>query len=247
MRREDHESTFAAIRVLLGKPAYRHILVSMVAYFLVAYGAMVFIVSLMIRVHGLNVAQAGATFGVISAIGAVVGNLGGGALADRLARRDLAWIARVGGWGMIAALPLYELALYASTIVIMAPLLVLSTILLWGVVPPMFSALHVVCGSKHGARGEHSIRQGPPKGGSKFLSPSAPIPFGSYQCIPKALAFPDSAVFPPSPLLATKNFLFLNDLPCCKKGSNLLGPPYGAVATPTQLTSVARSGYMHCM
>lgn len=151
VRREDHESTFASIRVLLGKPAYRHILVSMIAYFLVAYGAMVFIVSLMIRVHGLNTAQAGATFGVISAIGAVIGNLGGGALADRLARRDIAWIARVGGWAMMAALPLYELAFYAPTIATMVPLLTLATVLLWAVVPPMFSALHMVCGSKRRA------------------------------------------------------------------------------------------------
>ena len=77
--RDDRESTFAAIRALLGKPAYRNILAAMIAYFLVAYGAMVFVVSLMIRAHGLNAAQAGAVFGVISAIGAVVGNLGGGA------------------------------------------------------------------------------------------------------------------------------------------------------------------------
>ena len=150
-RSENHESTRTAIRSLLGKAAYRNILGAIVGYFLMSYGALVFIVSFMIRAHGLNVAQAGATFGTISAVGAVIGNLGGGALADRLAARDIAWLGRVAGWGMILAMPLYELALLAPTIAVMAPLLLCSTVLLTGVVPPLFSALHVVCGSKRRA------------------------------------------------------------------------------------------------
>jgi len=145
------ESTFAAIYALLGKPAYRNILAAIVAYFLMAYGGMVFIVSLMIRAHGLNVAQAGATFGVISALGAAIGTFSGGALGDRLSKRDIAWLPRVAGVGMIAALPLYELALYAPTIVVMAPLLLLATAFMWGVSPPMYAALHAVCGSKRRA------------------------------------------------------------------------------------------------
>jgi len=52
---------------------------------------------------------------------------------------------------MLAALPFYELAFYAPTITIMTPLLTLATVLLWAVVPPMYSALHVVCGSKRRA------------------------------------------------------------------------------------------------
>jgi predicted MFS family arabinose efflux permease len=148
---EIQEATLVAVRVLLAKPAYRNILSAIVVYFLVAYGALVFIVSLMIRVHGLNVAQAGAAFGATSAMGAVIGCLGGGALADRLAARDVAWLARVAGWLMIAAMPFYELALLSPSMLTMIPLLLISTILLTGVVPPMFSALHVVCGSKRRA------------------------------------------------------------------------------------------------
>lgn len=142
------ESLFESIWRLLAKPAYRNLLVSIVGYFMMSYGAMVFIVSLMIRAHGLTVSQAGATFGVISAIGAVIGNLTGGMLADRLAVRDVAWHARLAGWTMIVATPFYELALNASTIPVMTPFLTLATLLMWSVVPPMFSALHAVCGSR---------------------------------------------------------------------------------------------------
>jgi hypothetical protein len=43
VRSEEHESALAAIRALLAKPAYRHIIAAIVAYCSVAYGAMAFI------------------------------------------------------------------------------------------------------------------------------------------------------------------------------------------------------------
>ena len=146
-----HESALVSIYLLLGKPAYRNILAAIIAYFLMAYGGMVFIVSLMIRSHGLNVSQAGAFFGTISAVGSMVGTFSGGALADRLAKQDIIWLPRLAGWGMIAAMPLYELALYTPTIWVMTPLLLLATVFMWGVSPPMWAALHAVCGSKRRA------------------------------------------------------------------------------------------------
>jgi predicted MFS family arabinose efflux permease len=151
VRSGDYESTRAAVRVLFAKATYRNILVSIVLYFLVAYGALVFIVSVMIRVHGLSVAKAGATFGTIVAVSALIGNLVGGAVADRLARRNLAWLAPFAGWGMIAAMPIFQLALWSPSLVTMIPLLLLAMVLLSGVVPAMYSALHVVCGSKRRA------------------------------------------------------------------------------------------------
>ena len=145
------ESTVAACRALLVKPAYRSMLGALVVYFLMASGALVFIVSLMIRAHGLDVAQAGALFGAVFAIGALIGNFGGGAFADRLAARDVAWLARVGGWGMIVAIPFYELALASSTVMAMLPWLLAGAIAIHAAVPPVFSAVHVVCGSKRRA------------------------------------------------------------------------------------------------
>jgi predicted MFS family arabinose efflux permease len=148
---EDRESTIKAIRALFAKPTYRNILASIVVYFLMAHGALVFLVSFLIRVHELNVARAGATYGTISAVGAIVGNLAGGAVADQLARKDLAWLARLAGWGMIAAMPIYQIALWSSSLAAMVPLLLLATVLLTGLVPSMYSALHLVCGSKRRA------------------------------------------------------------------------------------------------
>ena len=145
------ESAFDAFRALFAKPAYRYLVAGIVVYFIMAYGAFVFIVSLMIRAHGISVAQAGALFGAISAVAAIIGSYGGGALADRLGARDIAWLPRFAGWAMIAAIPLYELALGARTLHAMLPALVLAVIVHSAVVPPAFSAVHIVCGSKRRA------------------------------------------------------------------------------------------------
>jgi MFS family permease len=112
-----------------------------------AYGALVFVVSLMIRAHGMNVAQAGTLFGTIFAIGAVVGSVGGGILADRLAARDMRWLARMGGWGVMAAIPFYAFAFYSPVVMLMVPLLFVGAVIVNAAVPPIFSALHAVCGS----------------------------------------------------------------------------------------------------
>lgn len=145
------ESTLSAARALWAKSSYRSILGAIVVYFLMAAGAFVFIVPLLIRVHGLNVSQAGTVYGAISTVAAVVGSLGGGALADRLAARDIAWLARLAGFGLLVAVPLYELALCQSEVRALVPLLLLATTVLYSVVPSMYSALHVVCGSKRRA------------------------------------------------------------------------------------------------
>jgi MFS family permease len=116
-----------------------------------AYGALVFIVSLMMRVHGLTVGEAGGVFGGVFAAGAVVGNLVGGTWADRLAARDMAWLPRFSGWGMIVAIPFYELALWSSDIRLMGAMLFVGATILNGSVPAAFSSVHVVCGSKRRA------------------------------------------------------------------------------------------------
>lgn len=144
---EKTEPAQQSLKRLFMKPAYRNIVYALILYFLMAYGALVFTASFMIRVHGLTVAEAGGLYGAMAAISAVFGSLGGGRLADRLARRDIAWIARLPGLGLIAAVPLYLAAFWTGSIVAMAAILLLSGILLSGIVPPIFAALHAVCGS----------------------------------------------------------------------------------------------------
>jgi len=57
------------------------------------------------RVHHLTGTQIGLTFGIIAGIGGAIGIMAGGALADRLARRDPRWHAWLSAIVSLAAFP----------------------------------------------------------------------------------------------------------------------------------------------
>jgi predicted MFS family arabinose efflux permease len=141
----------AAIRALFAKPAFVDLLIAIVLYFMMAYGAFVFTVSFLIRVHGATVGTASAIFGTISSVTALVGSYLGGSVADRLAKRDIGWLARLPGWGLILACPIYETAFGLPTLAGAVVMLSFGGIFLTGAIPAMFAALHVVCGSRRRA------------------------------------------------------------------------------------------------
>lgn len=136
-----------SIKALMAKRSFVDITIAMVLYFLMAYGAFVFTVSYLIRTHGLSVGRASAIFGTVSTVTAVIGSLVGGALADRLARRHISWLARLPGWVLILALPVYELAFSVRSLALTVVFLGIGGSLLTGAIPSMFAALHAVCGS----------------------------------------------------------------------------------------------------
>lgn len=148
---ETGESLVAALRFLAVKPSYRLVLLGIVLYFFMAYGALVFTVPFMMRSHSYTVAQAGGLFGTIAAVGALIGSLGGGAISDRFAQRDVSAPARVAAYGMLCAWPACELALIASGRTLMAIWLTVALIAISAAVPAMFTTLHTVCGSKRRA------------------------------------------------------------------------------------------------
>ena len=151
VRTEDTEGIWQATKALMAKPSYVHLVAAMVLYFLMAYGALVFVTPFVIRVHHLTVGQAGALMGGLGAVGAVLGNLLGGWVADKLAARDVSWLARLPGIALIAVLPLYELMFIVPEIWQVAAISFVAGLVLTGAIPPMFSAIHVVCGSKRRA------------------------------------------------------------------------------------------------
>jgi predicted MFS family arabinose efflux permease len=148
---KDAEPLRESFRVLMTKPSFVNILISMVLYFLIAYGAFVFVISFMIRAHGISVGRASALFGVVSTVGALVGNAVGGTLTDRLAKTDVAWMARLPGYALLAAFVVYESAFVMPSLTTLIGVLVIGGVLLTGAIPPMFAALHHICGSKRRA------------------------------------------------------------------------------------------------
>lgn len=82
-----------------------HALVAVCISGVVTYGALSWNAVFMIRVHGLNVAQAGIVLALVIGIGGSLGAFFSGRLADRLGRRDPRWRIAVAGLAIIIAKP----------------------------------------------------------------------------------------------------------------------------------------------
>lgn len=147
----ERETIVATLATLWRKPSYRFLVGAMILYFLMTYGALIFTPSLLIRVYRLDVAQAGALYGTISAFGALIGTLAGGWSADLLAKRNIKWLGWLPGIALIVAMPVYQAAYLAPSTSVLTPILFVATILLTAVVPPLFAALQLVCGGKRRA------------------------------------------------------------------------------------------------
>ncbi len=93
------------LRVLGAKSSFRHLSMALPLFVCQAYVLNIWGPAFLIRLHGLSKTEIGLWFGLIVGLSGGVGSLLGGFLADRLARQDPRWYARVPAWGSLAAVP----------------------------------------------------------------------------------------------------------------------------------------------
>ena len=141
------ETLRQTLRRLSAKRSYVHLLIGLVAYFLVAYGAIVFVPSYLVRVAGLPLTTVSAALGGVGALGAVLGTLGGGFIANRAVRRDLRWAAWLPAVVLVIAYPFYVAAFLTTDLTLFTLLSLVAGLCLSAGVPGIFTALHAVCGS----------------------------------------------------------------------------------------------------
>ena len=145
------ERTDPSIRALAHKPSFLWQIAGGGFYGIVSYGALIFVVSHLVRSFGLPLAQAGTVYGSISTVTAIVGALAGGYLTDRLGRRSPAAVPMLTGLLMIAALPAYVLALLTHDFMIFAITALIGGCLIFCAGPSLFAGIHMVCGSRRRA------------------------------------------------------------------------------------------------
>jgi MFS family permease len=141
------ESTSETIRALLRKRSFLYLIAGMVVYFMIAYGALVFFPSYMVRVLHQSLDDVGAVYGGLSAVTTVFGTLAGGWVTDRLGRVNVAWLGWLPALGLVLAWPFYELLLLVPSFGALLVISVFAGLALNLAIPAMFAALHAICGS----------------------------------------------------------------------------------------------------
>lgn len=86
--------------------ACRHIIIGLTLTSFVGYGGTFFVAAFLERTHGIPRDQVGVILGPIAGLFGAAGTFLGGYLADRLAKRDMSWNAKVIGYAKFGAAPL---------------------------------------------------------------------------------------------------------------------------------------------
>lgn len=147
------ESTLDAVRVLIKKPTFVNITLALTSFWFVSLGPLVFDQAYIMRVLHLGIATTGAVTGVVSVAAIVAGNMIGGILADRLARRDITWLCKMPAYGMMALFPFYAGAHLAPNLTGYTLLSSFGATIMLGCLPAMMAALVTVVGAARRATG----------------------------------------------------------------------------------------------
>ncbi len=99
------------LRHLGRSPAFIHLTVASGFVGLVGFGLNLFLIPLLVRRYGLDLAQAGAIFAGTVSLATALGTMTGGLVADRLGRRDVRWFGWAPAILLAFALPLYVVAI----------------------------------------------------------------------------------------------------------------------------------------
>jgi MFS family permease len=100
------EDWHRAVRVLIRKPSYRHLVASASLHSFAFSGSMIWYPPFLTRVHDLAQSEIGATLALYSSLPTGIGIFLGGLITDRLARRDVRWLQAYAGVTMLAFAPL---------------------------------------------------------------------------------------------------------------------------------------------
>jgi MFS family permease len=91
------------VRAIWKLPAFSGIAFAAALTAMSGYGLGAWSPSFLIRVHGLSLTQAGLLLGAVGSLGGLVGAIWGGALCDRLVRRDHRWQLRLPAIGALVS------------------------------------------------------------------------------------------------------------------------------------------------
>lgn len=101
----------AVLRRVSRSPAFLTLTAGSGLVGMVSFGLNLFMIPLLVRRYGLDMAQAGLIFAISLSFAMAIGTYTGGVVADRLGQRDIGWFGRAPALLLCVSLPLYLLAI----------------------------------------------------------------------------------------------------------------------------------------
>ena len=128
-----------ALKVLAGKPSFWHtaFAAALVSFF--GYSTAQFTISFLVRIHGMQIADASYAFGAIAGIAVAIGTFLGGFLGDRLSQRYprvLSWLPAIG---VGLSLPFYLIGYMQDVLIVAIPLFMVASVLHYMYLGPAFA------------------------------------------------------------------------------------------------------------
>ena len=128
-----------AVRTLMKKPTYVHIMIGAAIASFAGYGIAQFSTSFLRRTHGLTLTEAALIFSLVIGLMAAIGVFLSGFLADKLATRHPKALSWMPALGMGLSVPLYWLGYLAPTVPLMLPPLMAAATLHYFYLGPMYA------------------------------------------------------------------------------------------------------------
>jgi len=133
-------------RDLFRKRSFALLVAGVTTYSLFLFGPAAFMPTYLVRIMGIDLATAGATFGVASTSGAIAGALIAWIAIDRLKARDVRWLFWLPAVAMSLAWPACVVALVTQSIAVFTVMTTLMFVLLSAAVPSIGVAVQQLCG-----------------------------------------------------------------------------------------------------
>jgi sugar phosphate permease len=121
------------VRYMLQTPSMRQLLIGSTLLIIVGYGAVAWLPSYFIRVHGMTATQVGTILALMIGIGGGIGTMLAGILSDRMGKKDVRWNMWLVGIVGIVAAPFSVMGYLATTG---------QSALLWLLIPTVVGAFY---------------------------------------------------------------------------------------------------------
>ncbi|HEY1892837.1 MAG TPA: MFS transporter [Steroidobacteraceae bacterium] len=147
------EGLMDALRALIRKPTFVNATLAFTVFNALANGPLTFDAAYVIRDLHVGIADSGFIAGLVDLVTVVAGSMIGGVLADRLSKRNITWLCKLPGYGMLMIFPFYAASHLVPTLMEYTILSSIAGTIMFGVLTAIIASILAVVGAKRRATG----------------------------------------------------------------------------------------------